>query len=74
LVAVAFLHLGNAHVSTKETTTNLQLENEGLSISVTKTIGGIDTLAFDGQNLRYLGQISVLSPHLILASHNVRPW
>jgi rhamnogalacturonan endolyase len=51
LIALAFLPLGNAHLSANETATYLQLENERLFVSVNKTIGGIDTLVFDGQDL-----------------------
>ena len=43
--------LVSAHLIANETTTYLQLSNDRLFISVNKTIGGVDTLVLDGQDL-----------------------
>jgi rhamnogalacturonan endolyase len=43
--------LVSARLIANETTTYLQLSNDRLFISVNKTIGGVDTLVLDGQDL-----------------------
>jgi rhamnogalacturonan endolyase len=51
LLACATLPLVSARLSANETSAYLQLENDRLFVSVNKTIGGIDTLVLDGQDL-----------------------